>query len=168
VTDLFGVPGRKWLNTAPLDAVYPQRLNALLRLVDAIDFEIAAVTGPRRAALAEHPGFRAVQMVPGVGPVLAAILVAEIGEATRFAGPAQLSSWAGLTPRHRESDTVVRPGPITKQGSTLVRWAAVEGAQGTRNASWLDEMRTRIEQRRGRNIATVAVAASCSPTSSTA
>nr|WP_243407651.1 IS110 family transposase [Frankia canadensis] len=37
-----------------------------------------------------------------------------------------MASWAGLTPRHRESDTTVHRGHITKQGSTLVRWAAIE------------------------------------------
>jgi transposase len=158
VTDLFGVAGRHWLTTAPLDAAYRLRVNALLRLIDAIDFEITAVAGPLRAALGDHAGFRAVQKVPGVGPVLAAVFVAEIGDVTRFASPAHLSSWAGLTPRHRESDTVVRRGPITKQGSTLVRWAAVEAAQGARNADWLTQTRTRIAERRGRNIATVAVA----------
>jgi len=157
-TDLFGVAGRAWLHAAPLDAAYRLRVNALLRLIDAVDFEITAVAGPLRAALADHTGFQAVQKVPGVGPVLAAIFVAEIGDVTRFASPARLSSWAGLTPKHRESDTVVHRGPITKQGSTLVRWAAVEAAQGARNAGWLDQTRTRIAERRGRNIATVAVA----------
>jgi transposase len=158
VTDLFGAGGRQWLQAAPLDAAYRLRVNALLRLIDAVDFEITAVAGPVRAALAEHTGFRAVQKVPGVGPVLAAIFVAEIGDVTRFAGPAQLCSWAGLTPKHRESDTVVHRGPITKQGSTLVRWAAVEAAQGARNADWLTQTHARIAERRGRNIATVAVA----------
>jgi len=96
--------------------------------------------------------------VPGVGPTLAAIFVAEVGDVTRFAGPAHFSSWAGLTPKHRESDTVVHRGPITKQGSALVCWAAVEAAQGARNAGRLEQTRTRIAERRGRNIATVAVA----------
>jgi transposase len=158
VTDLFGVGGRKLLAAAPLDAAYRLRVNALLRLIDAMDFEIRAVAGPLRAYLAGHDGFQAVQAVPGVGPVLAAIFVAEIGDVARFAGPTHLSSWAGLTPKHRESDTVVHRGPITKQGSALVRWAAVEAAQGARNAGWLDQARTRIAERRGRNIATVAVA----------
>jgi transposase len=44
----------------------------------------------------------------GWGPVLAAVFVAEIGNVHRFAGAPQLCSWAGLTPRHRESDTTVR------------------------------------------------------------
>jgi transposase len=58
-----------------------------------------------------------------------AVFVAEIGEAGRFTDAAHLASWAGLTPKHRESDRTVRRGPITKQGSGLVRWAAVEAAQ---------------------------------------
>ncbi|WP_433304578.1 transposase [Actinoplanes sp. CA-030573] len=39
-----------------------------------------------------------MQKVPGVGPTLAAIFVAELGDVTRLASPAHLSSWAGLTP----------------------------------------------------------------------
>jgi len=74
--------------------------------------------------LRDHPGFQAVQAIYGVGPVLAAIFVVEIGDVTRFARPEQLCSWAGLTPKHRESDTKVYRGRITKQGNTLLRWAA--------------------------------------------
>jgi transposase len=99
-----------------------------------------------------------IQAVPGVGPVLAAVFVAEIGQVDRFAGPAQLASWAGLTPRHHESDTTVHRGRITKQGSTLVRWAAVEAAHGAARTGWQAPARNRISERRGRNIATVAVA----------
>jgi transposase len=87
VTYLFEVGGRQWLSVASLDAAYRLRVNALLRLIDAIDFEITAVAGPLRVALADHAGFRAVQKVPGVGPALAAIFVADIGDVTRFASP---------------------------------------------------------------------------------
>jgi transposase len=156
--DLFGATGRRRLAAAPLDTAYRLRVNALLRLIDALDFEIQAVAGPLRVALAGHPGFTAVQQIPGVGPVLAAVFVAEIGDVHRFTSAAHLASWAGLTPRHRESDTKVRRGPITKQGSTLVRWAAVEAAHGAGHAGWLSEKRAAIADRRGPNIATVAVA----------
>jgi transposase len=56
-----------------------------------------------------------------VGPILAAVFVAEIGEVSPFRRAAQLASWAGLTPKHHESDTTVHRGRITKQGSRLVR-----------------------------------------------
>ena len=159
VTDLFGVGGRELLAASPLDGPFRARVDALCRLVDAVEFEISAVAGPLRARLAGDPGYRAVQAIPGVGPVLAAVFVAEIGEVDRFADARHLVSWAGLTPKHRESDLVVHRGRITKQGSVLVRWAAVEAAHSVgRHAGWLVSARSRIAERRGRNIATVAVA----------
>jgi transposase-like protein len=63
-----------------------------------------------------------------------------------------------LTPRHHESDTVVRRGHITKQGSKLVRWAAVEAIQRYPTTPKIALDRTRIESRRGKNIAKVAAA----------
>lgn len=94
-----------------------------------------------------------------MGPTLTAIFVAEIGDVHRFANARHLCSWAGLPPRHRESDTTVHRGRITNQGSGLVRWAAVEAAQKTPSwAGWLIHARAGITERRGRNIATVAVA----------
>jgi transposase len=158
VSDLFGVGGRELLALAPLDGAFRGRVDSLCRLVDAVDFEIDAVTRPVRSRLAGHRGFAAIQAIPGVGPILAAIFVAEIGDVDRFTRPEQLASWAGLTPRHRESDTTVHRGRITKQGSTLVRWAAVEAAHGAARTGWQATTKARIGERRGRNIATVAVA----------
>jgi transposase len=90
--------------------------------------------------------------------VLAAVFVAEIGDVGRFASPDRLCSWAGLTPRHRESDTKVRRGSITKQGSKLVRWAAVETVSRNHGGSRIKSDYRRIAERRGRNIGRVAAA----------
>lgn len=50
-------------------------------------------------------------------------------------------------------------GRIIKQGATLVHWAAVEAAHAVpHRAGWLVCTRAQIAKRRGRNIATVAVA----------
>ena len=95
---------------------------------------------------------------PGWGAILAAVFVAEIGDAHRFRRAAQLASWAGLTPQHHESDTTVHCGRITKQGSKLVRWAAVEAIQRTDKHSRLGRVRDQVAQRRGNNIGKVAAA----------
>jgi transposase len=100
-------------------------VRSLRRLVDAFTFEIDIVTERVTRQLTRHRGYQAIQALPGVGPVLAAVFVAEIGNVTRFARAQQLCSWAGMTPKHRESDPKVHRGRITKQGNTLVRWAAV-------------------------------------------
>lgn len=89
---------------------------------------------------------------------LGAVFVSEIGDVTRFSGPDRLSSLAGLTPRHRESDTTVIKGRITKQGSRLVRWAAVEAAMRVRGNHVFASDFDRIAERRGRKIVRVAVA----------
>jgi transposase len=89
--------------------------------------------------------------------VLAAVFVAEIGDVTRFSSPEALSSWAGLTPRHHESDTTVHRGRITKQGSALVRWAAVEAISRKRDPVVADLYR-RVKERRGTNVARCAAA----------
>jgi transposase len=157
VSDLFGVGGRQLLDGLALDPPFTARVGSLLRLIDALDFEIDTVTRRTGAHLATHPGFRAIQAIDGVGPVLAAVFVAEIGDVTRFPGPAQLCSWAGLTPRHRESDTKVHRGRITKQGNTLLRWAAVEAVQRVHSGP-VGSTRARLAEHRGANIAKVAAA----------
>jgi transposase len=69
-----------------------------------------------------------------------------------------LTSWAGLTPKHHESDTTVHRGRITKQGSRLVRWAAVEAVQRLPTHTRIGSIRDRVAARRGRNIGVVAAA----------
>jgi transposase len=159
VSDLFGVGGQKILDELRLDAPFNARVASLRRLIDAFTFEIDVLAKRTSAQLSAHCGFRAIQAIHGVGPVLAAVFVAEIGDVTRFARPEQLCSWAGLTPRHRESDTKVHRGRITKQGNPLVRWAAVEAVQGLgRRAGAIGAVRVRIGERRGSNIGKVAAA----------
>ena len=49
-------------------------------------------------------------------------------------------------------------GRITKQGSRLVRWAAVEAVQRVSRHTRLGQTRDRVAERRGRNIGVVAAA----------
>jgi transposase len=158
MSDLFGAGGRQLLTNARLAPESRARVDSLLRLIEALDFEIELFATLVARRLREHPGYRAIQQIPGVGPVLAAIFVAEIGDIGRFARPQQLASWAGLTPKHHESDTTVHRGRITKQGSRLVRWAAVEAVQRMPAHTRLGQIRDQVGERRGRNIGVVAAA----------
>ena len=158
VSDVFGPTGQAWLRSAPLDLVYRQRIHSLLELIDTYDGEIDLFRAMIANRFTGHRGYRVIQQISGVGPTFAAVFVAEIGDIGRFARPEKLCCWAGLTPRHRESDTTVHRGPITKQGSKLVRWAAIEACQRTRPGSKLAADRTRIITARGRNIGVVAAA----------
>jgi transposase len=158
MSDLFGVAGNQLLDRVNLSPAARARVISLRSLLDALDTEIDSFTKTTTKRLHADPGYRALQTIPGIGPILAAIFLAEIGDITRFPGPTQLASWAGLTPKHHESDTTVHRGRITKQGSVLVRWAAIEAAQCASKHSRTGRRRDQIGQRRGRNIGVTAAA----------
>jgi transposase len=162
LNDLFGVAGNEVLDRLVdhdrLPGPYAARVRSLRRLIEDLDFEIDLFAGIVRGRLALDPGYTAVQQIPGIGPVLGAVFVAEVGDVTRFAKAAQLACWAGLTPKHRESDTHVHRGRITKQGSRLVRWAAVESVQLLPGHTKVGAVRERVAARRGHNIGVVAAA----------
>ncbi|GAA4409787.1 hypothetical protein GCM10023168_28840 [Fodinibacter luteus] len=54
-----------------------------------------------------------------------------------------------LTPKHRESDTHVHRGRITKQGSRLVRWAAIESVKRLGPHTGVGPLRERVAIKRG-------------------
>ena len=124
--DMFVPGGQVLLDKMELPQPYRYRVDSLRRLLGAYEDEVDIVEGQLHKRLKGHRGYRAVQAINGVGRVTAAIFVAEIGDVSRFRSARHLCSWAGLTPSHRESDDKARRGHITKQGSTILRWAAIE------------------------------------------
>jgi transposase len=87
MSDLFGVGGVKMLDQLQLDPPYQARVLSLRRLVEAFDFEIDVIAKRITGQLRRQPGYRAIQAINGVGPVLAMVFVAEIGDITSVAWP---------------------------------------------------------------------------------
>jgi len=140
---------------------YAGKVTSLRQLAGELTAEITMLGEVIASLLAGHRGYQVVRQLPGMGPVLAAVIVAEIGDVTRFRNAGQLCSWAGLTPRHRESDTKVARGHVTKQGSRLLRWALTEAIQRIPRDSVIGAVKDGIIARRGKeakNIAKVAAA----------
>jgi transposase len=158
LSDLFGIDGNRLLDRCPLSGPYAARVQSLRGLLEDLDEEIDLFERLIRGRLVADPGYTAVQQLPGIGPILAAVFVAEVGEVGRFGTAAQLACWAGLTPKHHESDSHVHRGRITKQGSRLVRWAAVESVKALGPSSVVGAYKKRVADRRGKNIGTVAAA----------
>lgn len=158
LTELWGPAGATWLDAVELADVYRDRIVSLRHLIDHYNREVTRLDRTIHRWLRDDVGYREIQRLAGVGPVFAAIFVAEIGDISRFKSPKQLCSWVGLTPRHRESDETVKRGPITKQGSSLVRWAAVEAVARYQGGPPIRDAYRRIEATRGNKIARVATA----------
>jgi transposase len=160
-SDIFGAGGSAWLDGLDLPQPYAGKVASLRQIAAALTGEITLLEQVTGDLLDSHEGYQAIRQLPGIGPVLAAVIVAEIGDIRRFPGPGQLASWAGLTPRHRESDVKVTRGHVTKQGSRMLRWAVTEAIQRQPAGTRPREVKDGVIARRGkeaRNIAKVAAA----------
>ena len=91
--------------------------------------EIEAATREIEARAKEDPYVEVLCQIRGVGRYIAMLVIAEVGDITRFATARHLCSWAGMTPTVRTSDQRTRLGHISRQGSPALRWALVEAAQ---------------------------------------
>lgn len=75
-----------------------------------------------------RPVVDALQAMRGIALINAVVLVAEVGDFTRFSNPRQLMAYFGLIPGERSTGETVRRGGITKTGNSHARRALVEGA----------------------------------------
>ncbi|MDH6128244.1 transposase [Kitasatospora sp. GP82] len=100
----------------------------------------------------------ALTRLPGIGTLTALTIVAEAGDISRFPCARNLASWAGLTPTVRNSDRTVHHGNISKQGSPWLRWIMCEAAQTAKRHPVFAPGYQDMVRRRGKSIATTAVA----------
>jgi transposase len=158
VVDLFSKKGRSLLDELQLPAVSASRLAACLRLIDEISLEIVIAEREIYQSVKEDERVKRLLPIPGIGPIIAATILSEIGDITRFPSADKLCAWAGLTPSEHSSANNVRRGHISKQGSRWLRWVMVEAAVHAFRDVELRQFFVRIARRRGAKIARVAVA----------
>jgi transposase len=158
-SDLFGKGGREFLEQLELRDAPRRRLDSLMSLICDFDREIDATTREIEEQAKADDRVDVLTQIRGVGRYTAMLIIAEIGDITRFPTARHVCSWAGLAPSVRSSDGKARLGHITRQGSPALRWALVEAAPKiTTGSGPLRDKFERIAKRRGRKIAKVAVA----------
>jgi transposase len=135
-------------------------LARMLGRIDAIDTDIAAIEERIDEVIA--PFIHAVTRlddVPGIGPLAAAVIIAEIGtDMTRFPTPGHLVSWARFAPGVKESAGRKKGNSATGHGNRYLARVLGEAAVGaSRTNTFLGERYRRIAKRRGKKRALVAV-----------
>lgn len=91
-----------------------------LKELDAATLEVAEEDGQAQFLQQE---------VRGIGPILAATILTETMDATRFANDHKYAAFTGLVPKVRESAGKQRDSGITKCGPRHLRWALVQAAR---------------------------------------
>jgi transposase len=150
--------GRQWLASLELPAVSREVIDDAVALMDALQQPIDRLDEEVRQRAKADPRVKVLTQLPGVGMFTALVLLAEIGDITRFGSARKLASWAGLTPTVRGSDRTVHHGHISKQGPTWVRWVLCQAAQTAKRHPDFAPGFESLARRRGRKIATTAAA----------
>jgi transposase len=145
-----------------IPAVARFSLDVLARQYAAVAAEIGAIDKRIHAWHRACEESRRLEEIPGVGPIVATALVAEVGDWKAFSSGRNLAAWIGLVPKQHSTGGKDRLGGISKQGNRYLRWLLVAGAMaviryarqhGTKRL-WL----ARIMERRPIKVAAVALA----------
>ena len=137
-------------------------LDALARQYVTLAAEIGAINKQIYASHHSCEDSRRLEGIPGVGPIVATALVAEVGDWKAFSSGRNLAAWIGLVPKQHSTGGKDRLGGISKQGNRYLRWLLVAGAMaviryarqhGTKRL-WL----ARLMERRPIKVAAVALA----------
>lgn len=139
----------------------PESVERLLKVLDSLNEQIARADQELLELAENDPICRRLMSVPCVGPVTSMRFVAAIDDASRFTTAHAVESYLGLTPGENSSSERKQRTGITKAGPAAVRSALVQAAWNLRRTRPKDPIAVwaaSIEQRRGKFVATVAVA----------
>ena len=146
------MPGRLRSEVAPL-------LAAMVKENEQLAWCDAAV----EEATKNDPMVALLRTAPRIGPVTAAAFRAVVDNVERFRGPHQLAAYLGLVPREKSSGETQHRGRITRAGDSRTRSLLVQASQRIRYSKVPETLglrmwAKRIEVRRGKAVATVALA----------
>jgi transposase len=155
-------PGRDWLASLPLPAASREVVEDGLALIDATEARIDRLDGEIRQRARSDPRVKVLTQLPGVGPFTALVILAEIGDITRFPTATKLVGYTGLCPRVKQSGDSDLRGPLSKHGPRYLRWALMEAAQhAARHPQYRERYQAtkrRLGKQRGAKVAQVELA----------
>jgi transposase len=137
------------------------RIDGYLDVISSLNRQINSVSSTIRKEATEDESTRLLMTIPGIGYYSALLIVSEIGDINRFPDSHHLCSYAGLTPSTHSSGGVEYHGPITRAGSSYLRWILTECAKThvrTQKDGDLARFYQELAKRRGKSKAAVATA----------
>ena len=98
-------------------------------MIELLDERIAPIDEQLLEVARADARARLLRTIPGVGWLLGLTFAVEIGDIARFPSATKLVGYSGMVPQVRQSGERSRTGRLSRAGSPLLRWAAVEAAQ---------------------------------------
>jgi transposase len=115
---------------ASKDQLWSGHLQMELDQLDFMEQQIGKLDAKLDSLGDTDPAVIRLRTIPGVGPRLAELVVAVLGDVHRFKSVREVSAYAGLVPRRYQSGEMDRHGRITKAGCGKLRKVLVQVAWG--------------------------------------
>ena len=136
IPGLMTCEGRGSLTAAQLSPDGRQAVDIALRMMAAVEAELAPLKLQLEQLSRRLPGARALDALYGIGPLTAVVIWAELGDCRRFRRSDQVVRLAGLDVTVWSSDGKRSAGHLARQGPPALRWALYEAAMtSTRETS---------------------------------
>jgi transposase len=128
ISDIFGVKGtrrlRRVIEQLPENTYYTTVL--LLEQLEQTKQKIKAIEARMKELFEETAQIKLLKTMPGVGFILAVVILHEIGDIGRFGSAERLASYSGVTPRVHASGGKTRYGRLRPDTNHYLKWAFSE------------------------------------------
>ncbi len=165
-SDPFGKKARVELNRCisqlPPETAYVT--GVLMDQLDSLEKQMGEMEKRIRTLAQETSEMKRLMTLPGIGWILAVVIVLEIGKILRFPSAQHLASYSGTTPRIHQSGDKTRYGRLRPDVNHYLRWAFIEAAnsvclnQASHPHRHVTELYQRLRGRKGHSKAIGAVA----------
>lgn len=157
--NIFAMKNRHYFLSVKVPEMTRKILDANLEALDTHEKLLKEIDSTVRELNCRDPLARLLKTIPGVGDVTARVLLAEIGDVSRFKTDKSLACYAGLTPKQRQSGNSMRVMGLTKEGSSNIRHVLVQAAWvAVRRDPRLKQIFEDLKERKNANVAICAIA----------
>ncbi len=159
-SELLVVARRKQLEAGEgLSPAARQAVAVALREIDRLGAELQPLREFFHRFAPQQPGCRALMQEYGIGPLVAVVVWAELGDCRRFSSSRDAVRHTGIDITVHSSDGKRTRGHLSRQGPPLLRWALFEAAQaGARDHSPDHQYFGQVKERAGGNRAALSLA----------
>lgn len=158
-SDLFGVSGRKFINSLSLGETDNNLLKENMELLDIVISQIKQIDKWLNKYLKADENLNLLLTIPGIGKILGSLIVLETFDINRFNNSKKYASYCGLVPRTYASGGHIYSGRLIPGGNKYLKWAFVEAAwKSIVSSPYCKILFNRIKRHKGANIAVVALA----------
>ncbi len=148
-----------WIQNLKMNPINRDELDYTLKLLAELKVKIEQLDELLERERVKYPQADLLTTIPGISTYSALLILAEVGDFSRFASADKLAAYSGLVSSTYQSGSTCYQGRITKQGNTWLRWILVQCAHVTvKKQHRLQKFYLRIKHRRGEQKAITATA----------